>query len=119
MTDSLDMLPEEVAGAIKRMLCPLDPSVLSGATAQCDALNMITIRDYCMRVARENAELRSINGQMEVAERRAERAEAELAKLRERIAKACRADGQRVFDLLCLPVEFDGTLALVKLEDGE
>lgn len=64
---------------------------------------------------------------------RAEKAESDVAahlaafkelseryrKVQERIANSCRVDGQRVFDLLCLPVEFDGTLALVKLEDGE
>jgi hypothetical protein len=47
----------------------------------------------------------------------ASKAEAELAALKARIANSCRADGQRVFDLLGLPIEFDGTLALVKVED--
>lgn len=41
---------------------------------------------------------------------------AEIAALKARIANSCRADGQRVFDLLGLPIEYDGTLALVKVE---
>jgi hypothetical protein len=49
--------------------------------------------------------------------RERDEAQAELAALKARIAGSCRADGQRVFDLLGLPIEFDGTLALVKVED--
>lgn len=48
---------------------------------------------------------------------RAEKAEAEPAALKARIAESCRADGQRVFDLLCLPIEYGGKLALVPVDD--
>jgi len=45
--------------------------------------------------------------------------ERELEKLRARIANSVHADAQRVLAALGLPVMFDGTFALVKLEDGE
>lgn len=79
-----------------------------------------TIRAELLRLARYNDALRSkcnviMSGSTQHLGR-AERAEAELAALKARIAGSCRADGQRVFDLLGLPIEYGGTLALVPVE---
>lgn len=77
-----------------------------------------TIRTELLRLADENKRMRGIIETLDIeGHRRARKAEAELAAMKARIAGSCRADGQRVFDLLGLPIEFDGTLALVKVEE--
>ncbi len=73
-----------------------------------------TVRAELLRLARENDEWQARCLQFQ---RERDKAQAELAAVKARIAEAPRADGQRVFDLLCLPIEFDGTLALVKVEE--
>ena len=65
----------------------------------------------------ENAQLRDVLADRDMDREMAAHANKELAALKARIAGSPRADGQRVFDLLCLPIEFDGTLALVKVEE--
>lgn len=67
-----------------------------------------------LRLTDENARLLAANRD---AMDHFEQMQAELAALKARIANSCRADGQRVFDLLGLPIEYDGTLALVKVEE--
>lgn len=44
-------VPDEVMRALDRMCTPLDPSVLSGATAQADTNSMKVIRDYVLSAA--------------------------------------------------------------------
>jgi hypothetical protein len=78
-TDELAGLPEDVADAI----AALDESTapITHAGRQWYA----TIRAELLRLAGENAELRTVNAALENAERRYERAEAELAATMERI----------------------------------
>lgn len=123
MTNELDCLPEPVRKAMTRLENYLHITI-DGKHFRSEDYD--TIRAELLRLARENAELRdgaAYTNALRLARdqaERAERAESELAKLRERIAGSIEL---RVGD----PAWSDGTLAemegqlvsLVKLEDGE
>ena len=148
-TDSLDMLPEPVRDAVAWLMNDADGSRpaadhvrtirdyctrLARANRIHEIKNAGTLaNNLCPDHRDKQTGKPCLACTIETLTRQKEKAESDVAAhlqafkelseryraLEARVKRARRADGQRVFDLLCLPVEFDGTLALVKLEDGE
>jgi hypothetical protein len=122
MTDDLSTLPQPVREAVE---------YCDGIFDDADNGEWATIRAELLRLARENADLRStidLDEQVWIQReetlegwiKRARKAEVELAKLRARIVDAHRIYGFSGPDTLGIWLTYPGEpLALVKLEDGE